>query len=210
MLRLALSEPQTLEKLPGWTGKHDLNAGFVKLVDAAWAAAAAESRRLRLTIVGCGINAPALMEDLAELGAERFELTMIAPKEAFDAYLGSAEPSGVSIHFVDARPTDPAEARDRLAESAPDLVLTTPSPAGWDPRASDASATWPSSMLRTVGRDAGPRRAAAAGHGPAPARDPRLLAISAEHGGYRRRLSLFDPQLGAELERQLAAGGGDR
>jgi hypothetical protein len=207
VLRLALSEPQTLEKLPGWTGKHDLNAGFAKLVDATWAATAAENRRLRLTIVDCGINAPALMEDLAELGSERFELTMIAPKEAFDAYLGSSEPSGVSIRFVDARPTDPAEARDRLAESAPDLVLTTPSPAGWDPRASDASATLAVlHVLRTVGPET-PVLAElllpdTARRLPA---DPRLLAISGlSTVATGVALSLFDPQLGAELERQLA------
>jgi hypothetical protein len=213
VLRLALSKPRTLETLPGWTGKHEANAGFVKLVDAAWAAAAAENRRLRLTIVGCGINAPALMEDLAQLGTERFELTMIAAREAFDAYLGSSEPSGVSIRFVDARPTDPAEARDRLAESAPDLVLTTPSPAGWDPRASDASATLAVlHVLRTVGPET-PVLAElllpdTARRLPA---DPRLLAISGlSTVATGVALSLFDPQLGAELERQLAADGDDR
>jgi hypothetical protein len=180
---------------------------------AAWAAVAAESRRLRLTIVGCGINAPALMEDLAELGAERFELTMIAPRRHFDTYLGSEEPSGVSIRFVDARPTDPAETRGRLVESAPDLVLVTPSPADWDPRASDASATLAVlHVLRTVGPET-PVLAElllpdTARRLPA---DRRLLAISGlSTVATGVALSLFDPQLGAELERQLAAGSGDR
>jgi hypothetical protein len=41
--------------------------------------------------------------------------------------------------------------------------------------------------------------------------DPRLLAISGlSTVATGVALSLFDPQLGAELERQLAAGGADR
>lgn len=213
VLRLALSKPQTLEKLPGWTSKHEANAGFVRLVGAAWAAAATEGRRLRLTIVGCGINAPALMEDLAELGAERFELTMIAAREAFDAYLGSTEPSGVSIRFVDARPTDPADARTHLTESAPDIVLATPSPASRDLRISDASATLAVlHALRAVGPDT---PVLAELFLPDTARrlpaDPRLLAISGLSAvATGVVLSLFDPQLATELERQLAAGAGDR
>jgi hypothetical protein len=213
VLRLALSKPKTLEKLPGWTSKREANAGFVKLVDAAWAAAATESRRLRLTIVGCGINAPALMEDLAELGTERFELTMIAAKEAFDAYLGSSEPSGVSIRFIDARPTDPADARAHLIESAPDIVLATPSPASRDLRISDASATL--AVLHAL-RAVGPETPVLAElFLPDTARrlpaDPRLLAISGLSAvATGVALSLFDPQLAEELERRLAAGAVDR
>jgi hypothetical protein len=211
VLRLALSKPAMLERLPGWTDTH-ANTSFARLVDAAWAGAATESRPLSLTIVGCGINAPALMEDLAELGAERFEVTMIAAREAFDAYLDSKEPSGVSINFVDARPTDPGGARVHLAESAPDIVLATPSPSNWDQRASDASATL--AVLHALRAVSPETPVLAELLLPDTARrlpaDPRLLAIS----GLRTvatgvALSLFDPQLAAELERQLAAGASD-
>lgn len=180
VLRLALTRPQALEQLPAWTDEHGADAAFAGLIADAWSAAAAKSRALRLTIVGCGINAPALMEDLAEVGAERFTVTMIAPRAAFDAYLGSEQPSGVAIDFVETHPTDPDESLARLTESAPDLVLVTPSPATWDMRTSDANATLAVlHVLRTVG----PRLPVLAELLlPDTARrlpaDPRLLAIS--------------------------------
>ena len=82
-----------------------------------------------------------------------------------------------------------------------------------DPRASDASATLAVlHVLRTVGPET-PVLAElllpdTARRLPA---DPRLLAISGlSTVATGVALSLFDPQLGAELERQLAAGGVDR
>ena len=138
---------------------------------------------------------------------------MIAPREAFERYLGTAEPSGMSIHFVEAQPTDGDHLPRSLIESRPHMVLVTPSPASWDQRASDASATLAVfHVLRTAGGRDLPVLAEL--FLPETAQrlpdDPRLLAIS----GLRSvatavALSLFDPERAAELERQLAAGAAD-
>lgn len=212
VLRLAITRPPALAKLPGWVAEHGAIEPFVELVDAAWSAR--EDGPLRLTIVGCGINAPALMEDLAEVGTEYFSVTMIAPREAFDRYLGTAEPSGVRIHYVEAVPNDTNHLPRSLIESRPHMVLVTPSPTGWDQRASDAGATL--SLLRVL-RTAGGRDLPVLAElflsesaKPLPS-DPRLLAISTLRSvATAVTLSLFDPQRAAELERQLAAGAGDR
>jgi hypothetical protein len=213
LLRLAITRPPALEKLPGWVAEHGSPEPFTKLVDAAWKAAMKGGDPLRLTIVGCGINAPALMEDLAEVGTETFAVTMIAPREAFDRYLGTAEPSGIRIHFVEAVHTDSDHLPRSLIESRPQMVIVTPSPASWDQRASDASATL--SILRVLntagGRDLpvlselflseSARRLP---------NDPRLLAVSTLRSvATAVTLSLFDPERAAELERQLAAGAAD-
>jgi hypothetical protein len=212
VLRLAITRPPALAKLPGWVAEHGAIEPFVELVDAAW------SRRgdgpLRLTIVGCGINAPALMEDLAEVGVEYFAVTMIAPREAFDRYLGSAEPSGVSIRYIEALPNDSNHLPRSVIESRPHLVLVTPSPSSWDQRASDASATLSVlHVLRTAGGRDLPVLAElflseSAKRLPS---DRRLLAISTLRSvATAVALSLFDPERAAELERQLAAGASDR
>jgi hypothetical protein len=212
VLRLAITRPPALEALPGWVDEHGSIESFAGLVDRAWRAA--DGGPLRLTIVGCGINAPALMEDLAEVGAEYFEVTMIAPREAFDRYLGSSEPSGVAIRFIEAKLADPAHLPRNLLAAAPHVAIVTPSPRSWDQRVSDASATLSVlHVLRTAGGKDLPVLAElflpeTAARLP---RDPRLLAIS----GLRSvatavALSLFDPNRGAELERQLAAGADDR
>jgi hypothetical protein len=213
LLRLAITRPPALEKLPGWVAEHGSPEPFTKLVDAAWKAAMRGGDPLRLTIVGCGINAPALMEDLAEVGAGTFAVTMIAPREAFDRYLGTAEPSGIRIHFVEAVQTDGDHLPRSLIESRPHMVIVTPSPSSWDQRASDASATL--SILRVLntagGRDLpvlselflseSARRLP---------NDPRLLAVSTLRSvATAVTLSLFDPERAAELERQLAAGAAD-
>jgi hypothetical protein len=211
VLRLAITRPPALAGLPGWVAEHGEIEPFSELVDAAWSAR--DGGPLRLTIVGCGINAPALMEDLAEVGAEYFAVTMVAPREAFDRYLGSAEPSGVKIRFVEERPNDPNHLPRTLIESRPHLVLATPSPDSWDQRASDAGVTL--SLLRIL-RTAGGRDL------PVLAElfltestrrlptDPRLLAISTLRSvATAVALSIFDPERAAELERQLAAGAAD-
>jgi hypothetical protein len=213
LLRLAITRPPALEKLPGWVAEHGSPEPFTRFVDAAWKAAMKAGDPLRLTIVGCGINAPALMEDLAEVGAETFAVTMIAPREAFDRYLGTAEPSGIRIHFVEAVQTDGDHLPRSLIESRPHMVIVTPSPSSWDQRASDASATL--SILRVLntagGRDLpvlselflseSARRLP---------NDPRLLAVSTLRSvATAVTLSLFDPERAAELERQLAAGAAD-
>lgn len=212
VLRLAITRPPALAKLPGWVAEHGAIEPFVELVDAAWSARG--EGPLRLTIVGCGINAPALMEDLAEVGAGYFSVTMIAPREAFDRYLGTAEPSGVRVHYVEAVPTDTNHLPRSLIESRPHMVLVTPSPTGWDQRASDAGATL--ALLRVL-RTAGGRDLPVLAElflsesaKPLPS-DPRLLAISTLRSvATAVTLSLFDPVRAAELERQLAAGAGDR
>jgi hypothetical protein len=210
--RLAITRPPALEKLPGWVDEHGSIESFARLVDRAWKAA--DGGPLRLTIVGCGINAPALMEDLAEVGAEYFEVTMIAPREAFDRYLGNTEPSGIAIRFFEAKPTEPAHLPRTLVDVGPHVVFVTPSPSSWDQRVSDASATLSVlHVLRTAGGKDLPVLAETflpetAQRLPS---DPRLLAIS----GLRSVatavvLSLFDAPRAAELERQLAAGASDR
>ena len=84
-LRVAITRPARPRAGPGWGCA--ATRGRISSVAGSWSGpgrrARRESRPLRLTIVGCGINAPALMEDLAEAGAERFELTMIADREGF-------------------------------------------------------------------------------------------------------------------------------
>lgn len=212
VLRLAITRPPALAGLPGWISEHGEIEPFAELVDAAWQAR--DGGPLRLTIVGCGINAPALMEDLAEVGAEYFAVTMVAPRETFDRYLGSTEPSGMKIHFVEERPNDPTHLPRTLIESRPHLVLATPSPVGWDQRASDAGVTL--SLLRVL-RTAGGRDL------PVLAElfltestrrlptDRRLLAVSTLRSvATAVALSIFDPERAAELERQLAAGADDR
>lgn len=116
-------------------------AGEPRLLDASRERADSEGRPLRLTIVGCGINAPALLEDLAEAGAERFELTMLAERGPFDAYLGRADRAGMTLRFEETSPNDPEQLRRALGGSEPDVVLVTPSPTTWDQRISDAEAT---------------------------------------------------------------------
>jgi hypothetical protein len=213
LLRLAITRPPALEGLPGWVAEHGSSEPFTKLVDAAWKKAAKAEEPLRLTIVGCGFNAPALMEDLAEVGAENFAVTMIAPRPAFERYLGTAKPSGVRIHFIEAIASDANHLPASLRESRPHMVIVTPSPLDWNQRASDASATL--SILRVLSTAGGRELpvlaelflAESAHRLP---NDPRLLAVSTLRSAATAvALSLFDPEQAAELERQLAAGAAD-
>jgi hypothetical protein len=213
LLRLAITRPPALAKLPGWVAEHGSVEPFTRLVDASWKAAQRAGGPLRLTIVGCGINAPALMEDLAEVGAESFAVTMIAPRPAFDRYLGTAEPSGIRLHYIEALPTDTNHLPRNLIESRPHMVIVTPSPTDWNQRASDASATL--SILRVLSTAGGRELpvlaelflSESAKRLPS---DPRLLAVSTTRSvATAVALSLFDPERAAELERQLAAGAAD-
>jgi len=213
LLRLAITRPPALAGLPGWVAEHGSVEPFTQLVDAAWKRAQKANEPLRLTIVGCGFNAPALMEDLAEVGAENFAVTMIAPRAAFERYLGTAEPSGVRIHYVEAITTDTAHLPRSLRESRPHMVIVTPSPMDWNQRASDASATL--SVLRVLSTAGGRELPVLAElffseSAKRLPNDPRLLAVSTLRSAATAvALSLFDPERAAELERQLAAGAAD-
>jgi hypothetical protein len=214
LLRLAIVRPAVLEALPGWTLQHGSIDRFVELVDTAWERARAEGGPLRLTIVGCGVNAPALMEDLAGAGGELFAITMIAPREAFDRYLGTKEPAGLPLRFVEAVPSDANHLPRALIESRPHVALVMPSPRDRDQRSSDASAALSVlHVLRTAGGRDLPIVAQlflqeTAERLPA---DPRLLPIS----GLRAvatavALSLFDPEKAMALEREIAVAVPDR
>lgn len=213
LLRLAITRPPALESLPGWVAEHGSVEPFTQLVDAAWKAAARAEEPLRLTIVGCGISAPALMEDLAQVGAENFAVTMIAPRPAFERYLGTAEPSGIRLHYVEALTTDTEHLPRSLIESRPHMVIVTPSPTDWNQRASDASATL--SILRVLSTAGGRELPVLAELFLSEStkrlpNDPRLLAVSLLRSvATAVALSLFDPERAAELERQLAAGAAD-
>jgi hypothetical protein len=213
LLRLAITRPPALKKLPGWVAEHGSPEPFTRLVDAAWKTAQKAKGPLRLTIVGCGINAPALMEDLAEVGAESFAVTMIAPRPAFERYLGTAEPSGVRLHYIEALPTDTNHLPRSLIESRPHMVIVTPSPTDWNQRASDASATL--SVLRVLSTAGGRELPVLAEMFLSESvkrlpGDPRLLAVSTTRSiATAVALSLFDPERAVELERQLAAGAAD-
>lgn len=213
LLRLAITRPPALKKLPGWVAEHGSPEPFTKLVDSAWKTAQKANGPLRLTIVGCGINAPALMEDLAEVGTESFAVTMIAPRPAFERYLGTAEPSGVRLHYVEALPTDTNHLPRSLIESRPHMVIVTPSPTDWNQRTADASATL--AVLRVLSTAGGRELPVLAEMFLSESvkrlpGDPRLLAVSTTRSiATAVALSLFDPERAAELERQLAAGAAD-
>ncbi len=213
VLRVALTKPAKLESIPGGIAILDQEIHrYTELVGSAWAAAGAESRPLRLAMVGCGINAPALMEDLSQVGAERFRVTVLAARTAFEDYLGSEQRYGVSVDFVESSADDPEALLAHLAEANPDVVLVTPSPADRDMRSSDAVATL--SALRTLGGVGAETPVLAEVFLPDTAarlpRDPRLLAISSLRAvGIAVTLSIFDPNRAAELERRLAADADD-
>ena len=109
---------------------------------------------LRIAMVGCGINAPALMEEFSSAGREKVVVTVLATRLAQRSYLPSVDYEGVSIEFQETRPTDPAELERGLRAAEADVVLVTPSPTNYDLRVSDAEATL--SALHVL-RLAGPR-----------------------------------------------------
>jgi hypothetical protein len=159
-----------------------------------------------LTIVGCGINTPAFLEDLAEAGAERFELTMLAPRKPFETYLGRSGRSGVEVQLIETSLGDPEKLRSLLDESRPDVVLGTPSPLTWDMRDADAEATLALfHALRAAGSET-----------PVLAElflpetvellpeDPRLLPVSVLLAvSAALALTVFNPERARDLERSL-------
>ncbi len=213
VLRLALTRPRGLEKIPGGIPEGAPSiAAFAGLVETAWKGARAEGRRLRLAMVGCGFNAPALLEDLSQAGADNFELTVLAERHAFEAYLGSHERYGVEIEFVQASPTDPQGLATALEAAAPDAVLVTPSPTSFNSRISDAEVTLSTlHVLHAAGADvpivAELFRPESAARLPA---DPRLLPISTLRSVVVAvTLSIFDVRKSQELEREFSAGAAD-
>jgi len=196
-----------LERLPDLAALVDTRGGAdMSLVSAARQRAAEESRPLRVTIVGCGIDTPALLEDLAEAGAERFALTMLASREAFDTYLGRTDRAGISLHLTEMTKGDPEQMCEALTGSQPDLVVVSPSPTSWDLRSADAEATL--SVLHVL-RALGPETPVLAelflpeGIERLP-RDPRLLPISVlEAISAALAVAIFDPDRQARLEHDL-------
>ncbi len=207
VLRLALTEPHSLERIPGGLpeGSPPISV-FRELIDSAWSKARGDGRRLRLAMVGCGFNAPALLEDLSLTGAEHFELTVLAERQAFDAYLGSHERYGVEIEFVQASPTDPQGLAAALEAAAPDVVLVTPSPTTFNSRISDAEVTLSTLHVLHAAADEIPVVAELFLPGTAarlPA-DRRLLAVSTLRTVVVAvTLSIFDIEKSRKLEREF-------
>ena len=109
---------------------------------------------LKIAMVGCGINAPALMEEFSAAQRGRVAVTVLATRAAHDGYLPARDYDGVSLDFVEIRPTDPADLERGLRAAAPDIVLVTPSPSSYDLRASDAEATLSTlHVLRLIGAE---------------------------------------------------------
>jgi hypothetical protein len=181
------------------------------LMKAAWGRAETEGRRLRLTIVGCGIDTPALLEDLAQAGAGRFDVTMLAAKEPFDAYLGRTDRAGIELRYEEVRSNDPERLSEGLERSRPDVVVVGPSPLTWDLRNSDAQATM--TLLHTLGALPPETPVVAELFLPEtverlPA-DPRLIAVSnIEAVAAALALTVFNPERARALERNLGIGDG--
>jgi hypothetical protein len=174
----------------------------------AWERAGAEGRALRLTLIGCGINTPALLEDLAEAGAERFEVTVLAARGPYDTYLGRPERAGLELRYEEISPADPERLRQALERANPEVAVVSPSPTSWDLRDSDAEATMALlHVLRILGAET-------------PALAELFLPSSVERLPAERRLlpvsglqavsgalalTVFNPERAAELEGALEA-----
>ena len=208
LLRLAMTRPDALAELPT-IGKPELrDSPYLRMVRATWERTQAERRPLRLTVVGCNYDAPALMEDLAEVGAHRFEVTVIANREAFDRYLGEGDHSGIEVRFVETRLDEPDHVTQNVGDASPDLVLVAPSPQSVDPRTSDAAAML--TLLR-VQHALGPETPIVAefflpvhtGHIRS---DPRVVVVSAlQTVTAAIALTLFDPGGAEAVKERLSA-----
>ena len=208
LLRLAITEPERLAELPDPVDARVRAGPDVALVRAAWDAATQSGRALRLAIVGCGFNAPALLEDLASAGAERFEVTVLAGRQVFEQYLGEGTHSGIEVRFIETRQDEPERLEEDLREVAPDIVLVTPSPRDWDLRRADAEAIL---TLLHVRHMIGPRTPLIAelflpDHTRGLPVEPNLFAVSSLRAiSTATALSLVDPEAAADLERRFAA-----
>jgi hypothetical protein len=207
LLRLALTRLEALKALPA-IGESLPDPRYAELVGAAWRRAESEARPLRLAIVGCNFDAPALMEDLAEAGAQRFAVSLIAERDVFDRYLGEGTHSGITVHFAETRLEEPERLAASLDSAAPDIVLITPSPREDDLRTSDAAALLTLLRVRHAVGDETPIAAELflpdLTHGVRS--DPRLLVVS----GLRTvteaiALTVFDPHAAATLKERLSA-----
>jgi len=185
----------------------DRTGADLQAPNRAWEKAAAEERPLRLTMVGCGINTPALLEDLAEAGAERFAVTMLATRQAFDNYLGRADRAGIELDFREVSPADPELLQRALERAAPEVAVVSPSPSSWDPHNSDAEATLALlHVLRALGPDTPvlgelflPDSVERL-----PTADPRLLPFSGLQAiSAAMALTVFNPERARELEQAL-------
>ncbi len=208
LLRIAITQPERLADLPEVVDAHVRAGPDAQLVHAAWAKAKDESRRLRLAIVGCGFNAPALLEDLAAVGADRFDVTVLSGRQVFESYLGEGSHSGVAVEFVETRQDEPERLTEDLRRVAADIVLVTPSPRNWDLRSSDAEAILTLLHVRHI---VDPRTPLLAelflpDHARRLPDDPNLFAVSSlTLIATATALSLVDPRQAAELERRFSA-----
>jgi len=208
LLRLAITRPDALADLPTIGNPELRDSPYPRLIGGAWERAQSEQRPLRLAMVGCNYDAPALMEDLAEVGADRFELTVIADRQAFDRYLGQGDHSGIEARFVETRLDEPERLAERVRDASPDLVLVTPSPQGVDLRTSDAAAVLTLLRVRHAVSAETPIVAEFflpdnAGHIQS---DPRLVAISALKAVTAAiAMSLFDPDGAEAVKERLSA-----
>lgn len=208
LLRLAMTRPDALADLPTIGNPELRDSPYPHLVRGAWERAQGEQRPLRLTMVGCNYDAPALMEDLAEVGADRFELTVIADRQAFDRYLGPGNHSGIEARFVETRLDEPEHMAARVRDASPDLVLVTPSPQSVDMRTADAAAVLTLLRVRhTVGTET-PIVAEffLSDHAGHMRSDPRLVAVSAlKTVTAAIALTLFDPDGAEAVKERLSA-----
>jgi hypothetical protein len=207
LLRLAMTHPERLAELPEVVDERVRAGPDARLVREAWAAAGRENRPLRLAIVGCGINAPALMEDLAAAGPDRFEVTVLSGRHAFEYYLGEGSHSGIAVRFVETRLDEPERLDEGLQKVGADIVLVTPSPRNWDLRRADAEAILVLLHVRHIVDPKTPLIAElflpdhAAG---LPAGQNLFVISSLRAIAAATALSLVDPEGAAELERRFS------
>jgi hypothetical protein len=208
--RIAITHPERLAALPEAVGAHMRAGPDPELIEAAWEKAEREGRPLRLAIVGCGFNAPALLEDLATAGVDRFDVSVISPRAVFERYLGEGAHSGVAVRFVETRLDEPERLQESLRDIAPDVVLVTPSPRDWDLRRADAEAILVLLHVRHIVDPQTPLLAELflPDHVAKLPRDPNLFAISSLTAiAAATALSLVDPEASAELERRFSESG---
>ena len=159
-----------------------LPAGIVYRTDAA----TSKNARVAFTVT----NGPPITYSVAPLTGSKQPraaadfVAFVDSREGravFERYLGTAEPSGVRLHYVEAVPTDTTHLPRSLIDSRPHMVIVTPSPTDWNQRASDASATL--SVLRVLSTSGGRELPVLAEMFLSESakrlpNDPRLLAVS--------------------------------